>query len=52
MKSLDSPGTLTGAARVVARGPAGSATFACATPEGAHEALDALERHLTNAPQM
>jgi len=52
MKSLDVPGTLAVAARVVARWPEGSATFAFATPEGAREALDALERHLTNAPQM
>jgi hypothetical protein len=52
MKSLDVPGTLAVAARVVARWPEGSATFAFATPEGAHEALDALERHLTNTPQL
>ena len=52
MKSLDVPGTLAVAARVVAQWSAGSATFAFATPEGAHEALDALERHLTNTPQM
>ena len=47
MKSLEKPGTLTVAARVVARWPKGSATFAFATPEGAQEALDALKRHLT-----
>ena len=51
MKSLDEPSSLAVAARVMARWPEGSATFAFATPEGAHEALDALERHLTNAPQ-
>ena len=48
MKSLDVPGSLAVAARVVARWPEGSATFAFATPEGAQEALDALERHLTD----
>jgi hypothetical protein len=52
MKSLDEPGTLAVAARVVARWPAGSATFAFATLEGAREALDALERHLANTPQL
>ncbi len=50
MKSLDAPGSLDVAARVVVRWPEGSATFAFATPEGAHEALEALDRHLTNTP--
>ena len=52
MKSLDAPGSLAVAARVVGRWPQGSASFAFATPEGAHEALDTLERHLANRPQM
>jgi hypothetical protein len=50
MKSLDAPGKLDVVARVVARWPAGSASFAFATMEGAREALDALERHLTDTP--
>jgi len=52
MRSLDAPGRLDVVARVVARWPAGSASFAFATTEGAREALDALQRHLTNTPEM
>jgi len=51
MKSLDAPGRLDVVARVVARWPAGSASFAFATIEGAREVLDALQQHLANTPQ-
>ena len=52
MRSLDAPGRLDVVGRVVARWPAGSASFAFATTEGAREALDALQRHLDDTPAM
>ena len=52
MRSLDAPGRLDVVGRVVARWPDGSASFAFATTEGAHEALDALRRHLADTPAM
>jgi hypothetical protein len=52
MKSLDAPGRLQVVGRVVATWPAGAASFAFATAEGAREALGYLERHLTDTPEL
>ena len=52
LRSLDAPGRLDVVARVVARWPAASVSFAFATIEGAREAVDALQRHLVSTPGM
>ncbi|MEP6759418.1 MAG: hypothetical protein ABJB55_09505 [Actinomycetota bacterium] len=52
MKSLDTPGRLKVVARVVATWPAGSASFAFATNDGADEAVGFLKRHLADTPEM
>ena len=52
MTSLEAPGRLKVVARVIATWPAGAASFAFATTEGAREALTYLERRLTDTPQL
>jgi hypothetical protein len=52
IRSMSSPGAVDLRARVVAAWPTGSATFAFATIEGAHEAVEAIRKHLARSPQL
>ncbi len=52
MKSLDAPGALEVVARVAVDWPAGFASFAFASIEGAKESLDYLQRHLSRTPEV
>jgi len=50
IRSMSSPGAVDLRARVTVTWPAGRATFAFATIEGANEAVDALRTHLARSP--
>jgi hypothetical protein len=49
IRSMTAPGAVDLRAHVVVRWPAGQATFAFATPDGATEAVETLRRALTRA---
>jgi hypothetical protein len=52
IRSMTAPGAVDLRGRVVARWPAGEATFAFATVEGANEAVDTISRHLERSPEV
>jgi hypothetical protein len=51
-RSVDQPGGVDVRGRVVVRWAAQEAIFAFATPEGAHEAIATLRRHLGRIPEV
>jgi hypothetical protein len=52
IRSMSAPGAVDLRGRVVARWSEGEATFAFATSEGASEAVESIQRHLAQAPEM
>jgi hypothetical protein len=50
VRSMQGPGAVDLRGRVTVRWPAGEASFAFATPEGALEAVEAVRRHLSKTP--
>jgi hypothetical protein len=50
IRSMTAPGAVDLRAHVVVRWPAGKATFAFATPDGAAEAVETLRKALTRSP--
>ena len=52
IRSMQGPGAVDLRGRVTVRWPAGEASFAFATPEGAQEAVETVRRHLSKTPEL